>query len=48
MFFSEMRGITGLGKRPDRDYTEQIASISIAITQYNLLGFVKRLENGTS
>ncbi len=35
----------GFREKAGRDYTEQIASISIAIIQYNLLGLVKRYES---
>lgn len=43
--FSEMKGVLRLGKCQARDFSEQIASISITIIQYNLLGLVKRFES---
>jgi len=43
--FSEMKGLLNLGKCQARNFTEQIASISITVLQYNILGFVKRFDS---
>ncbi len=43
--FAEMKGLLNLGKCQARNFTEQIASISICILQYNILGYVKRFES---
>ena len=43
--FSEMKGLLKLGKCQARNFTEQIASTSITVIQYNLLGLVKRFDS---
>ncbi len=42
VFFKEAKGLLGLGKSQSRDFASQIASISITVLQYNILGTVKR------
>ena len=43
--FAEMKGLLNLGKCQARNFTEQIASISLCILQYNILGYVKRFNS---
>lgn len=43
--FSEMKGLLNLGKCQARNFTEQIASTSLCILQYNILGYVKRFNS---
>lgn len=43
--FAEMKGLLNLGKSQARNFTEQIASISLCILQYNILGYVKRFNS---
>ena len=43
--FAEMKGLLNLGKCQVRNFTEQIASISLCILQYNILGYVKRFNS---
>ena len=43
--FAEMKGRLNLGKCQARNFTEQIASISLCILQYNILGYVKRFNS---
>lgn len=43
--FEEMKGFLGLGKCQARNFTAQIASISIIILQYNILCLVKRFDS---
>lgn len=42
VFFKESKSLLGLGKSQSRDFASQIASISITVLQYNILGTVKR------
>jgi len=43
--FSEMKSHLRLGKCEARDFTEQIASISLTVLQYNILTPVKRFDS---
>ena len=43
--FAEMQGILNLGKCQARNFTEQIASITLSALQYNILGYVKRFDS---
>lgn len=43
--FEEMKGYLGLGKCQARNFTAQIASISLIIIQYNILCYLKRFES---
>lgn len=45
VFFHEAKGLLGLGQCQCRDFSSQIASISLAILQYNILSTVKRFED---
>ena len=45
VFFKEAKGLLGLGKSQSRDFASQIASISITVLQYNILGTVKRFKS---
>ena len=45
VFFHEAKGLLKLGQCQCRDFSSQIASISIAILQYNILSIVKRFES---
>jgi hypothetical protein len=45
VFFKEAKGLLGLGKSQARDFASQIASISITLLQYNILGTVKRFKS---
>ncbi len=45
VFFKEAKGLLGLGKSQARDFASQIASISITVLQYNILGTVKRFKS---
>ena len=45
VFFKEAKSLLGLGKSQSRDFASQIASISIAVLQYNILGTVKRFRS---
>ena len=45
VFFHEAKGLLNLGQCQCRDFSSQIASISIAILQYNILSIVKRFES---
>lgn len=42
--FHECKSLLNMGKCQGRDFTEQIAAMSIAMIQYNVLAFVKRFE----
>lgn len=42
--FHECKSLLNLGKCQGRDFSEQIAAMSIAMIQYNVLAFVKRFE----
>lgn len=42
--FSEMKGLLKLGKCQARNFSSQIASISITMIQYNILSSIKRFE----
>lgn len=42
--FSEMKGVLKLGKCQCRNFSSQIASISLTVMQYNILSFIKRFE----
>lgn len=42
--FAEMKGLLKLGKCQARNFSSQIASISITMMQYNILSYVKRFE----
>ena len=43
--FAEMKSLLNLGKCQARNFTEQIASISLCAMQYNILGYVKRFDS---
>lgn len=43
--FAEMKGLLNMGKCQARNFTEQIASISLCALQYNILGYVKRFDS---
>lgn len=43
--FEEMKGYLGLGKCQARNFTSQIASISLTMLQYNILCFMKRFDS---
>ena len=43
--FAEMKGLLNLGKCQARNFTEQIASVSLCILQYNILCYVKRFNS---
>lgn len=45
VYFHEAKGLLRLGQCQCRDFSSQIASISIAILQYNILSVVKRFES---
>ena len=45
LFFKEAKSLFGLGKSQSRDFASQIASISITVLQYNILGTVKRFKS---
>ena len=45
VFFKEAKSLLGLGKSQSRDFASQIASISITVLQYNILGTVKRFKS---
>lgn len=45
VFFKEAKGLLGLGKSQSRDFASQIASVSITVLQYNILGTVKRFHS---
>ncbi len=40
-----MKGLLNLGKCQARNFTEQIASISLCVLQYHILGYVKRFNS---
>lgn len=40
-----MKGLLNLGKCQARNFTGQIASISLSALQYNILGYVKRFDS---
>jgi len=42
--FAEMKGLLKLGKCQARNFSSQIASISITMMQYNILSYIKRFE----
>ena len=42
--FSEMKGLLRLGKCQCRNFSSQIASISLTLMQYNILSHIKRFE----
>lgn len=42
--FHECKSLLNMGKCQGRDFSEQIAAASIAMIQYNVLAFVKRIE----
>lgn len=42
--FHECKSLLNIGKCQGRDFSEQIAAMSIAMIQYNVLAFVKRFE----
>lgn len=42
--FAEMKGLLGLGKCQCRNFSTQIASVSLTMMQYNILSFIKRFE----
>lgn len=42
--FYEGKGLLGLGKSQARNFTSQIASISLTMIQYNILSLIKRFE----
>ena len=43
--FSEMKGLLKLGKCQCRNFSSQIASISLTMMQYNILSYIKRFES---
>ena len=43
--FAEAKRLLNLGKCQCRDFASQIASISLCMLQYNILGYVKRYES---
>lgn len=43
--FHEMKSLLNLGKSQSRDFSSQIASISLTMIQYNVLTLVKRFES---
>jgi hypothetical protein len=45
VLFKEAKSLLGLGKSHARDFASQIASISITVLQYNILGTVKRFKS---
>ena len=45
VFFKEAKNLLGLGKSQSRNFAVQIAGISVAILQYNILGTVKRFTS---
>lgn len=45
VFFHEAKSLLNLGQCQCRDFSSQIASISLAILQYNILSVVKRFES---
>ncbi len=42
--FHECKSLLGLGKCQCRDFSSQIAAMSVVMIQYNVLAFVKRFE----
>ena len=42
--FAEMKGLLNLGKCQCRNFSSQIASISLTMMQYNILSYIKRFE----
>ena len=42
--FAEMKGLLELGKCQCRNFSAQIASVSLTMMQYNILSFIKRFE----
>lgn len=42
--FSEMKGLLRLGKCQCRNFSSQIASVSLTMMQYNILSYIKRFE----
>ena len=42
--FSEMKGLLKLGKCQSRNFSSQIASVSLTMMQYNILSFIKSFE----
>jgi len=42
--FSEMKGLLKLGKCQSRNFSSQIASVSLTMMQYNILSFITRFE----
>ena len=45
VFFKEAKNLLGLGKSQSRNFAAQIASISVTVLQYNILGTVKRFTS---
>ena len=45
VFFKEAKSLLGLGKSQSRNFAAQIASISVTVLQYNILGTVKRFTS---
>jgi hypothetical protein len=43
--FEEMKGLLGLGKCQARNFTAQIASVTLTIIQYNILCYAKRFDS---
>lgn len=43
--FEEIKGYLGLGKCQARNFTVQIASISLTMLHYNILCFMKRFDS---
>jgi hypothetical protein len=44
VFFKEAKSLLGMGKSQARNFASQIASISVTVLQYNILGVVKRFK----
>ncbi len=42
--FAEMKGLLKLGKCQCRNFSSQIASVSLTMMQYNILSYIKRFE----
>jgi hypothetical protein len=45
VFFKEAKGLLGLGKSQTRDFASQVAALSIAMLQYNILSTLKRFQS---
>lgn len=45
VFFKEAKGLLGMGKSQTRSFASQIAAVSIAVLQYNILSVLKRFRS---